>query len=1593
MNSNHELHKQKILVQIPPRPPYEYKEVPQTSPIMSHLKNGAQDSGTTGKYQAQIEGAELAFQKFQNLLGSIFHDLEQLQSNLSAGLTIPPSSYFEDLDLPDDSTLRLHSNLHSKLQNAIKKLTQSGKFKEVPTDDVKRLQDVCEGPIVQAQNMNLRPMEEDHEEDVARWQINLSKAENALTAACTLSWTIRGSLERKEHCSEDLVQNIPVLLTNVFETCLIPVLEARPSGRYAGVFRHAIASKQLLTRLLHQARKLLSLVTDISFSMERLESAITRIEYLTTQLIFAETSTTEKDSALGVQVFETVRKTAMDVLAKIFFKFSDQRQSILDEILSSLQKLSTTKQGARQFKLMEGKSIQLVSALVMNLVQTVACDSFSETQARQHDQSPHTNREQEGALGDDHQSAVKLGPDRRHESSPTYSIGQTATSLYQKAIATANYIINYFVQRAKVSSKTGDQPHRNLLDLFTGDLISVIGFPEWPAAELLLWILARHMLAILNDEKSVAVSKNMALEVLGWMGSAITNLIDSIRPLWEAFDKQADPTGQYLSDLARDQGKGLSQTDDLLTETGPFRLTLEYLSGNDNDNLQFHTAHGYYLVVWAQFLSSHFGDEKLEQPADLRTTLSKASTDPTWLAKNSVFERVTAQHAKLAYLTTLMDMNFCKTFDVIVNVLLHSLTSDQAKIRSRSLKSVIAMLEADPKLLDRDAGIMKVMFKCTTDSSPMVRDNALSLIAKGMTLRPTFELEATRVVLERGQSDPATAVRKRCIAILKDLYLRTSDTATKADIARSLLYKLSDTEETVALLAEQALVETWIQPFVSTTVPPADSARSQVALNEQAHLLVKTVNAFEGGSNSDLLAQAERFFSKALENKQKDRTPVFQLCSSIVDYLFDHILNDSDTISKQEQRALLCTIQTLVKADHSLVKPENLQALQPYIQNLSSDDDLFFFRSVVVIYHHVLPFSSDNLLLKAVQNDLMRAISKLGRAELNEAVACLWTIDRRLRNTERLVKLTISLLKNIEGSKSSLANGVLAPSSTLLDTHRRLRSYLRITGCMGKHCDLESSLGTFRAAFPTWKGGSVAGLLIDLITPLSSPNSPAEIRLEALHSLASICQSWPGQFNRESVRHPISEALAGGSSELQLIVLVNFLEFFKAREIAAEKASAAQDPAHKDDSGRLESSLQASDHDGAAALIAQHFLTSVRQLALSGHHQIDHVAAEIIASVSRQGLVHPKECAGALVALETSPRSSLSRIACDSHQLLHQRHETMFEREYVRAIRGAFLYQKDVVGDPLGASSRPFSPKLAHLYEMVKTSNVKYVRKFLRNIIGKICVDMIDAVSEDEAVDHVLFSRFILQNLAFFEYGKVDEIVHVIAFVESHVGKLGAEVAQAIEGRQIQRENGEAQEPTQQLQNPSRVLSPGAATAPTAGNPAAGEKSLRLLTTAAMTLTMLWELRTHLRRQYGITEAVQESNGKGKDVRELTKAPIKVHGITGERFWDQVCEIMTSLDTEATMLARCHAFQELMTVDDEVKIAARSDEMGEFRSVSVERESSLQPSVDGGRRMVNGKRKTSSSVTSTPKKKRGRPSLQDKRRNSDHTDCSEDGFE
>ena len=1548
----------------------------------------AQIPNTTSQTKNQRAASDETLHQLNGVIQDIFEADDQLQLDGPEAASSAQAQYFVSAYQEEREVKTLAPAIHIKLESSLHKAITAGRLVEIPADHLQRLQILCEGALASANSSDLSIEREWNTDDFAGWVSRLDAVDLGLRSARTILRMMTGGREEKQIYSEEVLQSVIDVVKKTLDCCIIPVVEARSSNSRAILFEAASSHKKMISQLLFDTSRVMALLVKLLSKVEISEAIITGIEFFALPLLFAENAHGEKESALGIQRFENLRHTAMDMIATVFSRYPGQHVFLFDEILSSLQKLPVTRQHARHFKLIDGRSIQLVSALIMRLVQTSAARSTGVLKTAPRRKLPSSGFEH-GSDSDSSREGSSKGTENAEESAQSdtsgknarssrhsmmQQMGQDAISHWDNAAKSAQYVIKCLVQRAMTASKTADQPHRQLLDLFLEDFITVLGLPEWPSSELLLQILFATCRNIAETQKSLAPAKNMALELLGRMGSAISELVSSTRHAARGLEGQESQYSGYLRQMLDDYMDGSLETSEVVIWGGPYHAVAQYLQDKKSDDPQSDSAQAFYLARWVKFVSS--GAMKVDPKSEeLASKLHKMLLGAEWPLSRyplslfletaianvctSDLDGLTSIQSRIAYALTILTMEFCRQFDYILKILLDSVNSEQITVRTRSLKSVTQMLEKDPSLLDRARSVKTLITNCAIDTSPMVRDSALTLIGKCITLRPMLEQDFLRHILKLSD-DPATGVRKRSMKLLKDIYLRNTEKNVRTLISDSLLQRAKDSDTGVSDLARQTFEEIWFLPY--STFPDLGNASvpNKIALRAQVGLIISTVQ--RGERVYSVLAH---LLQDILSNKSKSFALNFRVCKSLVATAFEIMIDHTQAADGLEQRYILQTLTVFSRANARLFTPDQLHNLQPYITNLSSKDDIKPFQSIVIIFRCVLPVlpSVQQALLQNIQQALLRNLSKLGKGELNEVAKCLWTINDTLQNPEKLVNMVAATLKHLRNFALGTFNFADSEQKENLE---RLRKYIQIAGSFGKHCDFESQDKAFQSRLEWWKGGSVAGLIVQSVSPFTRSSQPLSLRVDAFDSIGLVCQSWPYQFTQEHISNAFQHVLRKGVPELQIIVLSNFRDFFARIDRQAEgKGVQASAESEVSAGGKLGGSMTANDGDGASALIAQRFLKDILDIALASQENSALTATEVIASINRQGLVHPKESGSALVALETSTNPAIADVAFREHRLLHQQHESMFEREYMRAIQEAFKYQKDIVKDVLGYTTQPYASKLHGMFDIIKTSKGKYQKKFLSNLCSRIDFD----ISKTDLSNALMFSRFLTENLAFFDYGRLDELHHTISCMEKIVADTGSGIAHSISTEifhiTVESMPDAAPETAHQSYEPNDGTSV-----------PVDPSRLRQLCSASIILSLLWETRTYLRRLYGLSASQQKRESKKGAAKDHSKPPSRIQGLTGDKVVAAIAEKVASLDSEDSMMQQCKDFVELLSVDNEIKVAAEGEddlERPETPSGDEERDTPMS----GGSRIL--KRKASLSIAGTPMKKRGRPSLKRKK--------------
>lgn len=1591
----------KPAVVIPP-PPIESRHVdyvsneamPSTTGSASRKRKRDTYLGNVTHTKDQRADADEAVNRLQEMIGDIFEADDDPQSEQSGA---QGQQFFSTVTVDEKETRTLESTAIGNLDSLLSKVVGVDRLEDIPSEDLHRLQVLCTAAVSYADEADLQI------DDLDNSIPGLEAVDHGLRSARSILRIMAAGREDKKLYPEELLQSIVRLIQKAVN-CLASVIEARSSGPEEALFASATSHRKLLTQLLNNANKDITLITQVAGKEEMAETVVTPLEFCAIGLLFVEYAPSEKESVLGIPKVENLRRSALDAITTIYSRYPSQRDFLFTEILTSLQKLPTGRQAKRNLKLRDGKAIQVVSALIMELVQTIATASTSFKKLSQ-----SSRKILEGYMSDDDQKHKAAGysketgaPDDDDDGQSDYAsdednhdsdvamqrMSKQATSLCNAAGRSAQYAAFYLVNRAQTAFKTGDQPHRQLLDIFVEDLLEVLGMPEWPGAELLLRALFRSFSNIIKDPKSTAPAKNMALELLGNIGSSISELVSKTQRATKSLESHGSALDESLSQMLSDYLEGSLELGDIVQWNGPYHAVVDYLTPHGPRDLHNTGAQGYYLAQWAKSLSTANtqGPESALWATRLHQMLRKVDFFPL-----DAYETISDAQAQVAYALTVLNMDLCRQFDFILGTLLKSINTEQPTVRSRALKSVTQMLEKDPSLLDRSRDIKLSISQCTTDVSSMVRDSALTLITKCISLKPVLEAEFLPKILVL-VDDAAVSVRKRTIKLLKDIYLRNDNKDVKAAIACNILQRVQDNDAAVAELSQQTLEEIWMTPYWSLPELKDATASSKIALREQFSLVVRTI---EHGEKTDVAL--EMFLRQILAENSKFTGSDARVCKSLLASGFEALLETTE--QRKEQETILLTMTIFAQAKPDLFSPDQVQMLQPYISNLKSTEELNLVRYIAVIFRCVLPAlpAIQHELLRSIQGSLLGSIQKLDKPELNEVAHCLRKINDTLKNPEKLMNLTKQVLEKLYQMRNMQFGD---PAQQ--DHYKRAKRYIWIAGAVGRYCDFEPYRKYVQTLLPWWKPDedpSVAGLIVQCIKPFSNASQPVFVRAEALGSIGNVCQAWPRQFTKKHISSAFENVLQKGEPDLKLVVISNFRDFLQKIETQASTKAGGSKPVAENEKApiKLGASATASDDDGASTLIAQYFLKDILKVALASQDAPALAATEVIASINRQGLAHPRSSGSALVALETSENKAIAKVAIEAHRILHQQHESALEQDYMRAIQDAFRYQRDVAHNCFGYTTNPPEAKLQGLWEIIRTSVGKYQKKFLSNFCARIDFDLAKIDVSGNPPRTLQYSRFLTENLALFEYPRLDELVHVISCMEKIVANTGSGLAHSIttevfyivvEADAPADTNGAPAQPEPVVPSSSTTDA-----ADGASSPSVDPARLYLLTTASIILSVLWEARTYLRRSYGQNASQQKREAnKGKaGAKDMSKAPTRIPGVSSDKFIAGVASKVASLDSRDGMLSQCQKFVDLMKIDDEVKVTADSEEGSYDRpeTPAPDDEDERDTPMSGSSRGF--KRKGSFSAAGTPgKRKKARPPLKRSRSGRKSVDGDED---
>ncbi|KAI9064653.1 hypothetical protein FKP32DRAFT_1625471 [Trametes sanguinea] len=1379
------------------------------------------------------------------------------------------------------------------------------------------------------------------EQDIDALTRTLEVARDSVLAADCCIALLGSDRLPKQLYSEELITACLATVKNQLSKILYPFVEASPTDSHiSALLRQLIqlssaadsVQRRLVNEIFQAISSVLPRINDLicADSMAMSETIIIQAVYIAIGPFFVVEAEGEGKSkkassgnsmlsALGGSAMRSLRLDALSLIRSIFANHEDQRPWIIEEILSSLIKLSDTKQRAGQFRLRDGRSIRTVSALLMQLVQTSAHDVRVEAKS--------IRKAREQALALRRQDSYNEKPkepwldEHDEEEIRLYASG------LDSATKAAKTIVLFLTQRSgktKATKNSNEAEYRAIFDNLISDLLAVLFWPEWPAASLILSIVCKFMVSSLDDIKSSAQNDNNAVKTLALdhLGVIAAHLRTSaLKFKQDSDDSSLTPLDEIVSALDK------AKLEQLVTA---HRELQSHLCKRSSEDQAFDSARELTAVMWGHELAlvlQHCdnvlsGDEETESKVNrksmksLATKLKLAMREIWDDASGDVFD--IGSQDEVARIDRLSEeIGTCQSlrnsFQPILTVVLQALDAPPVFMRTKALKALGQIVTSDPSILSAP-NVRRGIETHLLDSSPAVRDAAVELIGKYMIDSPKFASDYYQKIADR-IADTGLGVRKRVIKLLKAYYNVAKDTPARIDICTRIVLRMLDEDDTVKDLAIKTMEELW---FIS----PNPAPKAGGGLLDKSDLLTKVAIIMGVAAQfKDRQSPLEDLLHRIMVDKdENDRAALHQRYVEVCETLIDGLVDASDLPGFSVLNCVQ-TIYLFTSAYPAVLSGSNAATLLPYLKNATTPEEQTTSDYLLRIFRASIPHMPKTAarfgqeLQLALQPMILKPSIAAGVQGLQETVACMCaTVHHITHDFARIVAL-------LKSCNSRLQEAIRKPSTHSLSAaeQRTLSILLFIISLLCEHCNfdrLRTEQDKFKGEIDKITQGSVTEHVYMCLLKLYEKYNDGGLRGRILQCLGFLFRSQPALMTAEPSTKIMDGIFASPSEEARgrlLKILQDFLVSEAAKHTANEKAAAGSKGKSASSKVNMEELIGNTDgfaDSGVSSGVVQRYLDKILDAALSQNAPIQAAAVDILTFTIKQGLAHPLQSFPVIVALETSPNVHLSARASALHTILHSKHTSLLNARFVNSARTSFDYQKRVSpGAVKGYRMAPGPTAMLQRWYSLAREKRATRQDFLRALVKVFDVEL--GKSSQDDVD---FTRYMAENFASFDYKTQEEPLTVIKSLTAVLSTAGMQLVEMLSpshlltqlhGPTASQPSGTIVQPVGQ-DVPMQESAEPAVTAVPAEQPAApappafGVQDLGLMRSSVI-VAMIMMLKVHLKALYGISEEKCAKFVIGKKSAVGDRPAVRKHErpLSWERLPFATAPMLTSEDVAA----------------------------------------------------------------------------------------------
>ncbi|XP_070070031.1 nipped-B protein isoform X2 [Drosophila takahashii] len=1208
-------------------------------------------------------------------------------------------------------------------------------------------------------------------------------------------------------------------------------------------------------------------------------------------------------STLAIEPFfvdniETLQFVCLELVTTIFRKerYDKIRNSILGDILTSIDRLPSSKKNLRPYKLTNnGGNIQMVTALVLQLIQcaTILPDSLCDN----------------GKLSNQSQKSVVIDEDLPSGAKKKVQPNQDIMVLqkYDVAVSIGGNFLTTFLNKCK--SRSNETDFRPLFENFIHDLLATVNKPEWPASELLLSLLGTMLVRYVSDKGIEQSIRLVSLDYLGIVAARLrkdtvesrckVNIIDS---MIKSIKVEQEKEGDFTENIDQFELPPEEQRTEFLQ-----KILLDFLAVNaQEENLIWDYARHFYLAQWYRDViyqrrrikdckkglalgksksrtklrnegdyldSSDSGSCEEIETEDIKKN-GNPSIDNSDLELNiEIFKVLEARKQYLInkikpfagsaeqnntsnqHIKTYIDYNnaqliaqylatkrpFSQSFDGCLKKIILVVNEPSIAVRTRAMKCLANIVEVDPFVLKRKDMQMGVNQKFL-DTAISVREAAVDLVGKFVLsnqelIDQYYDMLSTRIL------DTGVSVRKRVIKILRDICIEYPNFAKIPEICVKMIRRVND-EEGIQKLVTEVFMKMWFTPCIKN---------DKLGVQRKINQIIDVVNtAHDTGTTwlegllmsifkpRDNLLKSDGCVQEPIKKNTEPPLDIVIACQQLADGLVDRLIELEDT---DNARMLGCitTLHLLAKVRPQLLV-RHAMTIEPYLNiKCHTATAAKFICAVADILEKVVPLvnNASESFLASLEEHLMLLVVSRNQAEVTSCVSCLGALVNKITHNFKLIRDCFQkFYRVLEVSRNQVIQRNYSVDNIYTPGFRRS---LFTIGILMRYFDFKSPI-----ALGETNGGLPVSICDDVFDCLMFFCSCAnqEIQKQALISLGSFCVLNDDYLTRSELKKLYCDILSsiGIDAGFKIICMRNIWIYLTESEMFMHNKEKEWEKQSKHEDLKEMNDVSS----GMASRIIQLYLEEILECFLNRDDTVRLWAVKVIQIVLRQGLVHPVRMVPYLICLSTDPKIESAHRADALLKDIDKTYSGFVNMKVQFGLQLCFKLQKVLQINNIGklelirgfANRGPDNVATAlndFLYSLLRTT--KPQRRALVQTVTKQFDDQKTSLQQ---------MLYIADNLAYFPYVVQDEPLYLIHQIDLLISMAGTHLLATFKDHlKPSDKEGDILEDDDDVEDPQVLFN----------RLPEDMTEIKKCITSAQACMLLLILKEHLKDMYGITDS------------------------------------------------------------------------------------------------------------------------------------------